>query len=147
MQTSPRYDIYAFIHKGLRAFMAHTLVRVGRLDAHDPAEVAEVSAEVQGLLDICRAHLRHENDVVHAAMEARAPGSTERIAHEHCDFCSGESWDNDPKNPVSSAAEASGWRLMRASRRFTMSNAGETWLLSRGSSRGTWPWRGLRQAR
>ena len=81
--SNPRYDIYAFIHKGLRAFMAHTLVRVGRLDAHDPAEVAEVSAEVQGLLDICRAHLRHENDVVHAAMEARAPGSTERIAHEH----------------------------------------------------------------
>lgn len=81
--SNPRYDIYAFIHKGLRAFMAHTLVRVGRLDAHDPAEVTEVSAEVQGLLDICRAHLRHENDVVHAAMEARAPGSTERIAHEH----------------------------------------------------------------
>ena len=83
MSTTPRYDIYAFIHKGLRAFMAHTLVRVGRLDAHDPAEVAEVSEEVQGLLTICRGHVGHENHVIHAAMEQRAPGSTSRIAHEH----------------------------------------------------------------
>ena len=83
MSTTPRYDIYAFIHKGLRAFMAHALVRAGRLDANDPAEVAEVSEEVQGLLAICRGHVGHENDVIHAAMEQRAPGSTARIAHEH----------------------------------------------------------------
>ena len=36
--NTPRYDAYAFIHKGLRAFMAHTLVRTGRLDVHDPAD-------------------------------------------------------------------------------------------------------------
>lgn len=81
--TTPRYDIYAFIHKGLRAFMAHTLVRVGRLDATDADEVAEVSTEVQALLDVCRSHLQHENDFVHAAMQARAPGSCARIADEH----------------------------------------------------------------
>jgi len=83
MNPSNRYDIYAFIHKGLRAFMAHTLVRVGRLDANDPDEVAEVGTEVQALLDICRSHLEHENDFVHAAMQARAPGSCARIADEH----------------------------------------------------------------
>lgn len=81
--TSPRPDIYAFIHKGLRAFMAHTLVRVGRLDAHDAAEVAEVSAEMHALIDICRSHLQHENEVVHAAMQARAPGSAAQIEAEH----------------------------------------------------------------
>ena len=81
--VAPRYDIYAFIHKGLRAFMAHTLVRVGRLDATDTDEVAEVGAEVQALLDTCRSHLEHENDFVHPAMQARAPGSCSRIADEH----------------------------------------------------------------
>jgi hypothetical protein len=81
--STPRYDIYAFIHKGLRAFMAHTLVRVGRLDALDPAEVTEVTEEVRGLLGICRNHVGHENDVIHPAMEARAPGSSGRVAHEH----------------------------------------------------------------
>lgn len=83
MGTTRRYDIYAFIHKGLRAFMAHTLVRVGRLDATDADEVDEVSQEVTALLDICRSHLEHENDFVHSAMQARAPGSCSRIADEH----------------------------------------------------------------
>src|SRR5512139_1463744 len=81
--NAPRYDIYAFIHKGLRAFMAHTLLRVGRLDPHDDAEVAEVSAEVNALLDICRGHVHHENDVIHTAMEARQPGSSQHTAGEH----------------------------------------------------------------
>lgn len=83
MQTSPRYDIYAFIHKGLRAFMAHTLLRVGELDPLDPDEVADVTQGVAALLDICGKHLRHENDVVHAAIEARRPGSAGAIAEEH----------------------------------------------------------------
>ena len=79
----PRHDLYAFIHKGLRAFMAHTLVRVGRMDPHDPAEVAEVSAEVRALMDICAGHVEHENTVVHRAMEARRPGSSQGIADDH----------------------------------------------------------------
>ncbi len=83
MSNAPRHDIYAFIHKGLRAFMAHTLVRVGRLDPHDAAEVAEVGAELQGLLAICRGHLEHENNVIHAAMQARAPGSATALGIEH----------------------------------------------------------------
>ena len=83
MNNTARYDIYAFIHKGLRAFMAHTLVRVGRLDPHDAAEVAEVGAELRALLAACQSHLEHENDFVHAAMEARSPGSSSRIADEH----------------------------------------------------------------
>lgn len=78
-----RHDIYAFIHKGLRAFMAHTLVRAGRLDALDADEVAEAGAEVLALLAICRSHLQHENEFVHTAMQARAPGSAAAIAGEH----------------------------------------------------------------
>jgi hemerythrin-like domain-containing protein len=81
--NTPRYDIYAFIHKGLRAFMAHTLVRVGRLDPDDAAEVAEVSAEVRALIAISRSHLEHENAVVHTAMNERAPGSAALIESEH----------------------------------------------------------------
>lgn len=79
----PRHDIYAFIHKGLRAFMAHTLVRVGRLDAHDSADIAVVSEEVRALLDICEHHLENENRHVHPAMEARQPGSCADAAAEH----------------------------------------------------------------
>ena len=83
MQQPARHDGYAFIHKALRAFMSHTLVRVGRLDAEDPAEVAEVSEELRGLIAICRMHLKHENEVIHVAMEARAPGSSGTAAEDH----------------------------------------------------------------
>jgi len=85
MTSSPRHDLYAFIHKGLRAFMAHTLVRVGRLDPHDADDVAEAAEEVRALLDICDLHLHHENRFVHRAMEARRPGSSAEIADEHQD--------------------------------------------------------------
>ncbi len=81
--TAPRHDIYAFIHKGLRAFMAHTLVRVGRVDPYDEAEFAEVAEELRALLHICADHLKNENEVVHAAMEARRPGSSASIAADH----------------------------------------------------------------
>ena len=81
--SSPRHDIYAFIHKGLRAFMSHALVRVGRLDADDAAEVAEAGAELRALVAICRSHLDKENTVIHPALAARAPGSLARVEREH----------------------------------------------------------------
>lgn len=81
--NAPRHDLYAFIHKALRACMTHTLLKVGRLDAADPQEVAEVTEEVRLLLDLCAAHVHHENEVVHVAIEARAPGATAAIAGEH----------------------------------------------------------------
>ena len=81
--NTPRHDIYAFIHKGLRAFMAHTLLHAGRVDAGDPADVAELREQCDALLDICASHLHHENEVIHTAIEARSPGASGRIADEH----------------------------------------------------------------
>lgn len=81
--AAERYDIYRPIHKGLRAFMAETLVRAGRLDAADTADVAETLAQVRGLALFCRNHLRHEDEHVHTAMEARVPGSTAVTAADH----------------------------------------------------------------
>lgn len=78
-----RYDMYAQIHKGLRSFMADTLCRIGRIDPWDEVELAEGAAQLRGLLALCRGHLEHENDFVHAAMEARRPGSAAQAAHEH----------------------------------------------------------------
>lgn len=82
-----RFDIYAPVHKGLRACFAHTLVNVGRLDYSDGAEVDAVTTEVLDLLVFCQKHLEKENRFVHPAMEARRPGSaasalTEHVHHE-----------------------------------------------------------------
>jgi hypothetical protein len=83
LQQPPRVDMYGGIHKALRAMMADTLLAVGRMDADDDLELAQVTERVLTLLDSCASHLKHENEFVHAAIEARAPGASERIAHEH----------------------------------------------------------------
>jgi hypothetical protein len=78
-----RHDIYAQIHKGLRSFMADTLCRIGRIDPLDELELAESAAQLRGLLALCRGHLEHENEFLHAAMEARRPGSAALAAQDH----------------------------------------------------------------
>ena len=81
--TVQRYDIYLFIHKGLRSFMGEVLTDVGRLDAEDAGELARVLARVRGLLDVCRLHLDKENEYIHPAMEARRRGASSRTAQDH----------------------------------------------------------------
>ncbi|MBC5785135.1 hypothetical protein H8N03_19465 [Ramlibacter sp. USB13] len=80
---APRFDMYSGIHKALRAFMADTLLALGRMDPADDGEVAEAGERVLRLLGFCGSHLAHENAFVHAAIEARAPGASDRIGHEH----------------------------------------------------------------
>ena len=82
-QAAPRFDMYGGIHKALRALMADTLLAVGRMDADDALERAQTCQRVLQLLDACASHLKHENEFIHTAMEARASGASERIAHEH----------------------------------------------------------------
>jgi hypothetical protein len=78
-----RVDLYATIHKALRALMADTLLAVGRMDPTDGLDVAQATDRVLELLGLCRSHLAHENDFVHTAMEARATGSTALAAADH----------------------------------------------------------------
>lgn len=83
MPSPARFDIYAPIHKGLRACFAHTLVAVGRLDWTDSEEVAGVMQEVRDMLAFCRKHLQKEDRFVHPAMESRRPGFTASAGHDH----------------------------------------------------------------
>lgn len=78
-----RVDMYSTIHKGLRMMMCDTLVGLGRLDADDDFAVVQAAQRVFELLELCQAHLHHENRFVHPAMHARAPGSSDAAAHEH----------------------------------------------------------------
>jgi Hemerythrin HHE cation binding domain len=80
---TPRFDFYRPIHKALRAFMSDTLVAVGRMDPEDDHDVTVALEQARSLLSVLASHLEHENQFVHAAMEARRPGSTARTAHEH----------------------------------------------------------------
>jgi hypothetical protein len=78
-----RMDLYASIHKALRHFMTDTLTRVGRIDVADRADRDEALGQLDELLALCLGHLRHENEFVHTAIEARQPAGSRRIADEH----------------------------------------------------------------
>ncbi len=79
----PRENLYAGIHKALRAFMADTLIAVGRADPGDVQETRDVSEQVVELMQVCEAHVHHEDSFVHPALEARTPGVCHAVAQDH----------------------------------------------------------------
>lgn len=81
--ANARMNMYGPIHKGLRARMAEALTALGRMDCNDAGQVEATLDLVGDLLDLCLDHLEHENRFVHAAMEARAPGSADAATIEH----------------------------------------------------------------
>ncbi|NQD91338.1 hypothetical protein HP532_01565 [Pseudomonas sp. CrR25] len=80
---APRFDIYAFIHKGLRAHLAHALVALGRCNWQDCSEARGMLAELQDLLAFCSSHIDLENELVHPALERRRPGATRYSSAAH----------------------------------------------------------------
>ncbi|CAN5198661.1 hypothetical protein BH11PSE10_BH11PSE10_16150 [soil metagenome] len=84
-----RHDIYAFIHKALRALMFDTVQRLGCMDVNDPADKATALAQADSLLSLLQAHVSHENEFVHAALEARRPRSSSITADAHLEHLDG----------------------------------------------------------
>lgn len=83
LPVTTRFNLYQAVHKGLRAFMADTLVRVGRTDAADLQDRADCAEQVRILLHLCGEHLVHENHFIHTAMMRRSPGSAGQAEAEH----------------------------------------------------------------
>jgi hypothetical protein len=78
------HDFYGAIHKGLRMALSQTLVRLGAADPAD-TDLGALLAALRGQCQLSEHHLTHEDEVIHVALEARAPGSTLRLvqAHDH----------------------------------------------------------------
>lgn len=81
--TAERQDLYVGIHKALRHFMSDTLHRVGRMDTNDAADMARALGQFEDLMTMCEQHIHHENDFIHAAIEARLPRGAVRTAGDH----------------------------------------------------------------
>ncbi len=80
---APRVDLYVTIHKALRQFMAHTVTRLGAVDLEDEEDFRAELAGVGSLLELMKAHLQHENDFIHTAIEARRAGGARHTADDH----------------------------------------------------------------
>ena len=63
--------------------MADVLVAVGKMDPRDECEARDTLARLEEMLVACEKHVRHEDEFVHRAMEARRPGSSHLLSGEH----------------------------------------------------------------
>lgn len=82
-KTPERFNIYAGIHKAVRAFLCDTLGRVATLDIEDRQEISHTIKQVRELLAFCSDHIEHEDRFVHPAMEKGRPGSSADTADDH----------------------------------------------------------------
>ena len=78
-----RHDIYGPIHKGLRLALCDLTIRLARTDFADTGQKSEVLAALRSQLALGASHLAHEEDHIHGALEARAPGSTITLGADH----------------------------------------------------------------
>ena len=85
LDPEARFNIYTIVHKGLRGFMSDVMNRLGRMDVNDDCERTDAIQQLRALLVMCRAHLQHENEFVHPAIEKVRPGFTQQLASEHID--------------------------------------------------------------
>lgn len=81
--SSPRFDLYGPVHKGLRAFLADTLLRIGSLDVEDPVQLNDTCNQTLELLDILRGHVDHEDEHIHPLLERCRAGSAVQAEDEH----------------------------------------------------------------
>lgn len=86
--SSPRFDLYGPVHKGLRAFLADTLQRIGSLDVEDPVQLEDACNQALDLLATLRGHVDHEDEFIHPLLERCRAGAAlqaedEHVAHRH----------------------------------------------------------------
>lgn len=80
---APRLDLYAPIHKALRAWMFDTVVAVGRVDGVDAQALDAALAGVEALLQISDSHIAHENAFLHPLLDADMPGTAREADVSH----------------------------------------------------------------
>lgn len=84
-QAMPRLDLYAPIHKALRAWMFDTVLRVGRTDGVDAAVLQQTLSRVESLLLICEAHIHHEQVFLHPLLEQARHHAAREADQAHLD--------------------------------------------------------------
>ena len=119
--AAPRLDLYAPIHKALRSMMSDTLGRIGRIDVTDADDLQQGLAQLEALLSLCESHVRHENDFMHPAIEARRPAGSARIAQEHEEHLQSIAELRDEAAALRSApADAQAMRALRLYRHLAL---------------------------
>lgn len=83
MAHQHRYDLYAPIHKALRAWAADLLVKIGRNDWQNDGATRRLLSDLREFLPFCAAHLAHEDTFIHPVLARVQPRSQAIAEEEH----------------------------------------------------------------
>jgi hypothetical protein len=68
-----RFDLYAHVHKALRALFLETIAAAGRTDFDHPQELPALAANVRRTARIASRHAEHEDCAIHPILHRHAP--------------------------------------------------------------------------
>lgn len=78
-----RHDLYYSVHKGIRFMHCQIMTALGTTDWSSNVESLRMSSELRRHMEMCADHLRHEDEVIHKALEAKLPGASMQADEEH----------------------------------------------------------------
>jgi hypothetical protein len=78
-----RLDLLRFIHKALRHAMLTANLESGRVDYADTEATKRTSVAWEALRENLGHHAAHEDSIIFSLLDARAPGETVGLRHDH----------------------------------------------------------------
>ena len=78
-----RYNIFYQVHKGLRALLYHTILKLQQTDFTNEKEAAAVTAQITTVLDLFDAHAHTEDHFILPEITAYEPSVVALFEHEH----------------------------------------------------------------
>jgi iron-sulfur cluster repair protein YtfE (RIC family) len=83
--STPRFDLFLAIHKGIRLALADLLTRMGSTDFSDAAASQRIASDLSLVLALCEDHRRTEDEVIFPNLRSRMSGDLVSIADDHED--------------------------------------------------------------
>ncbi len=81
--TNDRYNLYTYIHKGIRFELADLMRTAGNLDFADREAASALVARLRQSLHLMNEHALHEDQFVEPLLQACAPHLARRVAATH----------------------------------------------------------------
>lgn len=83
--STPRFDLFLAIHKGIRLALTDLLGRMGSTDFADQASAERIVTDLGLVLALCEDHRRSEDEVVFPNLRSRMSGDLVAIADDHAE--------------------------------------------------------------
>ena len=83
--TTPRFDLFLAIHKGIRLALSDLLTRMGSTDFADADAAQRIASDLALVLALCEDHRRTEDEIIFPNLRSRMSGDLVSIHDDHED--------------------------------------------------------------